>query len=219
METINMRRIAIYGAGGLGRETACLIKVLNNVNPHWDLIGFFDDGKPKGASISHFGSNLGGIEEVNSWDSDLDLVLAFGNPQTLHIIRKKISNPHITFPNLIHPSFHLTDPSSFKIGVGNIIQYGSLATTDVSIGDFNLFNGNVSIGHDTTIGNYNVLMPGVKVSGEVSIGDCNLLGASSFIMQQISIGSGVTLSPLSALLKKPKDNNIYIGNPAKLLKL
>lgn len=35
-----MRDIAIYGAGGFGRETACLIKEINSVKPTWNLIGF-----------------------------------------------------------------------------------------------------------------------------------------------------------------------------------
>ena len=43
-----MRDIAIYGAGGFGREIACLIKEINGVEPTWNLIGFFDDGKEFG---------------------------------------------------------------------------------------------------------------------------------------------------------------------------
>ncbi|MDR1459358.1 MAG: serine acetyltransferase, partial [Bacteroidales bacterium] len=45
-----MKDIAIYGAGGLGREIACLIRHINENEPTWNLIGFFDDGKAKGSS-------------------------------------------------------------------------------------------------------------------------------------------------------------------------
>ena len=38
-----MRDIAIYGAGGLGREIACVLKKINMVTPTWNLLGFFDD--------------------------------------------------------------------------------------------------------------------------------------------------------------------------------
>ena len=37
--------IAIYGAGGLGREIACVLKKINMVTPTWNLLGFFDDGE------------------------------------------------------------------------------------------------------------------------------------------------------------------------------
>ena len=40
-----MRDIAIYGAGGFGKEVACLLNRINEVNHQWNLIGFFDDIK------------------------------------------------------------------------------------------------------------------------------------------------------------------------------
>jgi acetyltransferase-like isoleucine patch superfamily enzyme len=61
-------------------------------------------------------------------------------------------------------------------------------------------------------------MPAVRVSGEIIIEDKNLFGASSFVLQQLKIGTGITLSPLSVLLHKPKDGNTYIGNPAVVVK-
>lgn len=210
-----MNEIAIYGAGGLGREVACLIRRINEVAPEWNFIGFFDDSKEPGSEVEHFGKCFGGIKELNNWNNPLFLVLAFGNPRTLAQVYNKIINPNITFPNLFDPSFITTDPDSFEIGHGNIIQIGTYLTTNVSLGNFNLLNGSVAIGHDTKIGDYNVFMPGCKISGEVKIGKGNLFGAQSFVMQRTTIGAGVTLSPLSSLLKNPKDNSIYIGNPAK----
>ena len=38
-----MKDIAIYGAGGFGREVACLIKRINEKAPTWNFIGFFDN--------------------------------------------------------------------------------------------------------------------------------------------------------------------------------
>lgn len=35
-----MNDIAIYGAGGFGKEIACLIYWINEVKPQWNLIGF-----------------------------------------------------------------------------------------------------------------------------------------------------------------------------------
>ena len=55
-----MKDIAIFGAGGFGREVACLIRIINESasEPKWNLIGFFDDNPElKGKMISHFGIN------------------------------------------------------------------------------------------------------------------------------------------------------------------
>ena len=69
-----MKKIAIYGAGGFGREVYCLIQKINAVSPQWDVIGFFDDGKPKGDPVGHYGSILGAIADVNAWREPLEIV-------------------------------------------------------------------------------------------------------------------------------------------------
>lgn len=214
-----MQDIAIYGAGGLGREVACMIRRINVVSPTWNLIGFFDDGLQIGEHVSHFGNCLGGIQNLNSYGQSLNIVLAFGNPKTIEFIRNRITNPNVSFPNLIDPTFDIEDEDTFNIGIGNIIKRDTSVTTCVSIGSFNLLNGGIRIGHDASLGDYNVVMPGVRISGGVIIKDRNLFGAESFVKQQVKIGCDITLSPVSALLTKPKDGHTYIGNPAKLFKL
>lgn len=178
----------------------------------------FDDGKTKGEQVSHFGPILGDINTVNEWPSDLAVVLCMGAPHIMKMVKSKITNHYIWFPNLIDPTFSIADTETFSIGEGNIIKGHCSVTTDVKIGNFNVLNGFVNIGHDVEIGNFNVMMPGARISGEVKIGNGNLLGADCFIKQLIRIGDDVTVSPLSALLTKPKNGMTYIGNPAKIFK-
>ena len=213
-----MKDIAIFGAGGLGRETTILIKEINNNGGDWNFLGYFDDGKEKGMQISHFGKVLGGVNEINSWPSELALVLAIGNPNSVKGVKEKINNPKIHFPNLIAPNATVADPETFSIGEGNIIGRGTRISCDVQIGSFNLFNGDIVVGHDVIIGNYNTIMPDIRISGEVTIGDENLIGVGSIILPQIKIGNNVHLGAGSVLMTKPKDGNTYIGNPAKLFK-
>jgi len=213
-----MREIAIYGAGGLGREVASILGNLLNEDESWKLLGFFDDGIPEGKQIGQFGKVLGGIEKLNSWETPIDIVLCFGEGRITRLVHSKINNPVVSFPNLIDRSFFISDPTTFRIGMGNIILGGSVVTTNVRIGDFNLLNGDVIFGHDVQVGSYNIFMSGCRVSGEVTIGNECLFGTMSFVKQQLRIGDNVRLSPLSPLLTNPKDNSLYIGNPAKRFK-
>ena len=211
-----MKRIAIYGAGGLGREVAGGIQRINiGGREQWQIVGFYDDRLPVGTSVSHYGKVLGGMDELNAVEEPLALAIAVGAPATRKRIFERITNPNITFPNLIAPSFRILDPSTFKIGQGNIIQDNCSVTCDVEIGNYNVFNGSNAMGHDVKVGDYNVLMPGVRLSGEVSVGNCNLLGVDSVVLQRVKIGSSVTLGAGSVLMTKPKDGNTYIGVPAK----
>lgn len=211
-----MKDIAIYGAGGFGREVACLINRINEEKPTWNLIGFFDDNPDlKGKMISHFGKCLGGIDELNTYTNEINVTLPIGNSKIVKKIVEKIINPNVKYPNLIRPGFQISDPSSFSLGKGNIIQSCCSVSCDVTIGDFNVFNGSVVLGHDAKVGSFNTFMPAVRISGEVIIGDENFFGVGSIVLQQLKIGNGVRLGAGSVLMTKPRDGQLYMGNPAK----
>lgn len=213
-----MKQIAIYGAGGFGREVACMIEQINSVEPTWQLLGFFDDGVAPGTEISHFGKVLGNYEVLNHWTSPISVAVCIGVPRIVKKVVERVDNPMVDFPNLIHPNFNIIDPYTFVIGKRNIIKGGCSCTTNVRLGDFNVLNGRVNFGHDIFVGNFNTFMPGTTISGEVTIGNENLFGVNAIVIQCIKIGDSITLSPGSVLLKKPKNGGLYIGNPAKLLK-
>lgn len=213
-----MKDIAIFGAGGFGKEIACLIKQINDIKPQWNFLGFFDDGKKKGLQISHYGKVLGGMAELNDFPSELALTISIGNPSSLRGVRERITNDKIYFPNIIAPTFGISDPEAFNIGQGNVIGHGCAVSCDVTIGDFNILNADIVMGHDAKMGNYNVIMPDIRISGEVEIGDCNLIGVGSIILQQIKVGNNVHLGAGAVLMTKPKDGGTYIGNPAKQFK-
>lgn len=210
-----MKDIAIYGAGGFGREMACLLRHINDVAENkWNFVGFFDDGKDVGWS-NGYGQVLGGISELNAYGKPLSIAIAIGNPKTLKILVEKISNPNVEFPNIIAPNVFFFDRTSTKMGQGNIITFGCRLSCNTSLGNFNILNGCVSLGHDTSIGSYNVMMPESRLSGEVAVDDLNLFGGKSFVAQQVKIGTKTTIGAGSVVLRKTKDNSLYIGNPAK----
>lgn len=214
-----MKDIAIYGAGGFGREVACLIKHINKWGdePTWHLVGFFDDGKEKGGR-NEYGPVLGGLNEVNNWPEPLCVVIAIATPGILKRLSLNIVNEKVQFPNICAPDLFYADKLSVTMGKGNIIQRNCTFSCNVKIGDFNIMNGSDVFGHDAEVGNWNVFMPAVRVSGEVRIGERNLLGVNSSVIQQIKVGAGVTLGAGSVLMTKPKDECHYIGVPAKLFR-
>ena len=215
-----MKDIAIYGAGGFGREIACLINRINREQGDtWRIIGFFDDGIEKGTKVSHFGIVLGGIEDLNRVSYPLSVVIAIGSPQTVQHLVERIDNDYIDFPNIICPNTYFSDPVTFSIGRGNIIQSDCKCSCDVTMGDFNVLNGSVVLGHDVQVGSFNTIMPAVRISGEVTVGDCNFFGVGSIVLQQLRIGNHIRLGAGSVLMRKPKDGGLYIGNPAKKVEL
>ena len=212
-----MRDIAIYGAGGFGREVACLLKKINADKLRWNLVGFYDDGKEIGYT-TEYGKVLGGINELNAVCSPLSVVIAIGSPKIVGHIANNIKNTFIDFPNIISPDTIFLDKDNISLGQGNLICSGCFISCNVSIGDFNVFNCSITLGHDAKIGNYNSFMPAVRISGEVEIGDYNFFGVSSVVLQQIKIGTNTVLGANSTVIRKTKDGNTYVGNPATIVK-
>lgn len=213
-----MKDIAIYGAGGFGREVACMISAINKVNKEWNFIGFFDDGIQKGTR-NIFGEIIGGLEEVNSLDKELNLVFAIANPAVLKKVVGSILNSNVKFPNLVAPNVNLLHGESLKIGQGNILFFGTRVSCEVTIGDFNLLNGFVSLGHDAVIGNFNVLGPMVRLSGNVTVQDENFFGVQSIVLQGIKIGNRIKVGANSVIIRNTKDEMLYLGNPARRVKI
>lgn len=210
-----MKDIVIFGAGGLGREVACLIKRINAVQPEWNLVGFYDDGVAAGTT-NEYGTVLGNSQDLASANKKLSVTIAIGSPKTVKKIVETLSvNRNLNYPNLISPDFSISDPDNYSIGKGNIIQRNCTFSCNVHIGNFNILNTGIGIGHDARIGNYDSFMPAVKISGEVTIGDCNFFGVGSIVLQQLKIGNGIKLGAGSVLMRRAKDDTLYMGNPAK----
>ncbi len=213
-----MEDIAIYGAGGFGREVACLIQAINKIEPQWNLIGFFDDGLSEGTSNT-YGKILGGIENLNNWGKPLSVIMAIGNPSVLERVVNKIVNQNVQFPNIIAPDVLFYDPFTITLGKGNLIGFRSVISCNTRLGDFNLLNTDVLIGHDSSMGNFNMFNPSVRISGAVSIGNMNFFGVCSIVLQQKKIGNNTTIATNSVIMRNTENNCMYIGNPAIRMKI
>ena len=210
-----MKNIAIYGAGGFGKEVACILNKINELNKTWNVIGFLDDAILPGESISHFGKVLGGLSFVNEYKEPLSIVFAIGTPYIIKRIVTNISNPFIDFPNIIHPEVFFADKSSIKMGKGNVVIRACSFSCDVVIGDFNQLNSISSLAHDVKVGSYNVFMPLSRISGGVEIGDLNTFGIGCVLLQYIKVGNNTRIAPGSYVMRKTRDGFLYMGNPAR----
>ena len=212
-----MKDIAIYGFGGFGREIASIIMSINKVNPEWNIVGFFDDGVATDTA-NRYGKVLGGMQNLNEWDSPLEIVFAIASPSILQTLVSKITNQYISFPNIVAPTVFFFDGDTFKCGMGNVLCHNVRISCDVSLGDFNLLNGAVSLGHDVKVGDYNMMQPEVRISGETKVGNANFFGVRSLVLQGLTIGNNTRIGTCSVVMRKTKDGLTYFGNPARVLR-
>lgn len=167
---------------------------------------------------NEYGRVLGGMDYLNAYSRQLNVIIAIGNPHGVASIVSGIYNDNIVFPNIYAPNLRFADSKNVQIGKGNIFSWDCHVSCNVLIGDFNAFNGNVIIGHDSVIGNYNSFMPGVHISGETIIGNENYFGVSSVVLQKKKVGNNTVVGAGSVIIRSTKDNSTYMGNPATLIK-
>lgn len=217
IDLIMIKDIVIYGIGGYGGEIACLLNQINEAERRWNLIGFLDDGVPVGTGIK-YGEVLGNIDYLNAYPHRLSVIIAIATPKHLKTITEKADNPLIDFPNIIAPNVNIFDKTAFTIGRGNLISFGCRISYNVKIGNFNLLNGAVSIGHNVSMGDYNVLQPSVRILGDCIVGNRNFFGVHSIVLQGISVGNNTRVGVSSVVMRNTKDDSLYFGNPAKMMK-
>jgi sugar O-acyltransferase (sialic acid O-acetyltransferase NeuD family) len=210
-----MKNIAIYGAGGFGKEVACILNKINELIPTWNLLGYLDDGVKPDTDISHFGKVLGGIDYINNYKDSISVVFATGSPAIIQKIVSKINNPNVDYPNIIHPEVFFADKASLQMGRGNVVVRACSFSCDVIIGDFNQLNSISSLAHDVKVGSYNVFMPLSRISGGAEIGDLNIFGIGSVLLQYVKVGNNTRIAPGSYVMRKTRDGFLYMGNPAR----
>jgi sugar O-acyltransferase (sialic acid O-acetyltransferase NeuD family) len=211
-----MKKMAIFGAGGFGREVKWLIDDINAQTPVWDFIGYFDDDF---SHVKHIDPSLclGGTNELNAWKDEINLVFAIGNPMVKRKIINKVTNTAIKFPTLIHPNVCM-GKSNVQVGEGSIICAGNIITIDINIGKHVILNLACTVGHDTIIGDFSSFMPAVNISGEVNIGEAVYVGTGAKIINQLEIGEETIVGAGAVVAKTLPAKCTAVGIPAKPVK-
>ncbi|GAA4440058.1 acetyltransferase [Pontibacter saemangeumensis] len=212
-----MKRIAVFGAGGFGKEVAMLIEHINASAPEWDLIGFFDDGVPMGSVVNGY-TCLGGIAEVNNLRERTGMVLAVGNPVIKKSIEGQMHNPKVYYPVLVHPNVQMGDRKYITFGEGCIITAGNILTVNISLGKHVILNLACTVGHDAYLGDYSSVMPGVNISGGVNIGEGVYIGTGAKIINHLEIGKRAIVGAGAVVIKSLPAYCTAVGVPAQPIK-
>jgi len=214
-----MGKIAIYGAGGFGREVKMLIDQINEMrckDSQLNFIGYYDDGMEAGKIVNGF-PVLGNLETLNEINEPLGILVAIGNPKVKKSIVEKIRNPHIHYPTLIHPNV-VIGRDEVNIGEGSIITAGCIITVNIRIGKHVILNLGCTVGHDTIIGDYSSFMPSVNISGEVVVKEGVYAGTGAKIINRCEIGEETIIGMGAIVAKTLPPKCTAIGAPAKPVK-
>jgi sugar O-acyltransferase (sialic acid O-acetyltransferase NeuD family) len=210
-ELLSNNKIAIVGAGGLGKEVLCTLGELIGWENLSSKVSFLVEDKYF-AHQTILGIKVHPLSIDNtSFDG---IIIAIGDLEARMRIMKMFP-AGTNFISVIHPGVLLTPYT--QIGEGAIVIGNVLLSCDVKIGNFAIINPGTTISHDTTIGEYFRASPGVNISGGCKLGDRVFMGTGACLRDYISIANDVTIGMGAVVTKDILEPGTYIGNPARLI--
>lgn len=214
----SIKQIAVYGAGGSGREVAWLISRLNSEDS-LEFVGFVDDSCNIASVVS--GGPVHGFNEFVAEHPLASMALGVGDPGLRRTLAEKCQQEGMEFPSLIDPSVQISD--RVNVGGGVIICANSVVTIDVQIADFVQINTGCTIAHDVRIGAFSTISPGVNVAGNVHIGEGVFIGTGASIINgtpdnPLVLGDGSVIAAGACVTGHIKARSLYAGVPARFKK-
>lgn len=197
--------LAIYCAGGLGREVIALARSVNR----WEAVVFVDDVTEQrevaGARVFKF-------QEVEEYKGNIEFVIANGEPAVRESLYHKIKLAGYTMANIIGNGCCILPET--EIGEGCII-YDCGISANVRIGCNTLISTKVMIGHDTIVGKNCVLSCGCFIGGVTHIKDKVYVAPGALIKDRVCIGQSAIISLGAVILRSVRKKAIMVGNPAR----
>ena len=204
-------RVAIAGAGGMGREA---LTWLRDARPDLEAGAFFvaDIGeRPSGADV-----DLPVVASVDALvAAGIDgVVLGIGDGTARRKVADEVASAGLTLVTVVHPSAFLGP--GVAVGEGCIVAPGSVITRDVRLGRGVIVNYGANIGHDCAIAVFAFIGPGAVLTGDVRVGAGSLVGAGAVILPGRSVGSGAVVGAGAVVTQDASDSSTVTGVPARL---
>lgn len=210
------KQIGIFGTSGMARETRDIA---------YDLglsVVFVARDSAELAAFGEIGEVI--LETDIDRFRDIHYIIGIGEGSA----RKKIAARHtnaVKFANLIHPSATLGRGLRAQIEgrQGVIVCAGVRMTTNISIGNFTIFNLNSTVSHDSIIGDFTTVSPQACILGNVDVKNGAWIGAGAIINQgvnesKLTIGANSLIGSGAVILHDCDADSIYVGVPARKIK-
>jgi sugar O-acyltransferase (sialic acid O-acetyltransferase NeuD family) len=212
-------QLAIYGAGGFGREVAWLAQSVVIDGQGVEAVCFIDDDETVHGKILNDLEVLSLFQAREKYPAAC-VVSGIGVPKMRKLTMEKAQASGFGFATLIHPRAEMS--KWVEIGEGTVICAGNVLTTNIILGKHVQINLDCTIGHDVIMGDYATLAPGVHVSGCVHIGKRAYIGTGVVILNgtqnhPLILGDDVIIGA-GACVTKSISHGTWGGVPAHPLR-
>lgn len=209
-----MKNLYIVGAGGFGREIACMLEEVQRIKgPQWNIAGFLDDTEDPLAGKECHLQVKGSIIDYAPAPADV-LVMGIAAPQAKMQITSLLKNRGAEFVSVIHPYAYL---GKFNyIGEGAVVYGGFSMSVNCRIGNFVSLLG-FGMGHDCIIGDYCTISSQCNLMGHTEMGSGVFLGGNVAVAPNVKIADDAYICVGSVVVKDVPAGAKMMGNPARAI--
>jgi len=212
--------LAVYGAGGFGREVAWMAQACTVEDKPVRPVCFIDDNDEICGTIIN-GLEVLTLRQAKEKYPEALVVSGIGGPKAREATMKKALAAGFEVATLIHPRVEMS--TWVEIGEGTVICAGNMITTNVVIGRHVQINLHCTIGHDVVVGDYVTLAPGAHISGFVCIGKHVWVGTGAVIINgtpgaPIEIGEDAVIGAGACVIRSIPPGETWGGVPARKIK-
>lgn len=200
------KRLVMIGAGGHAKVCYDIAQLMNK----WDKIVILD-GNP----INDYFEISGSISEFGNYIDDSDFFVAIGDNEIREELTNELLDNQATIVTLIHPQAIVAE--NVKIEKGSVIMAGVVINSATEIGKGCIINTSSSVDHDNAIGDFVHISPGAHLAGAVTIGKMCWIGSGVTIINNVYINCKNVIGAGAVVIKKIKEQGVYVGIPAKKL--
>lgn len=215
------KKILILGGIGNGSVIANAIKDANKRgDKEWIVSGYLNDRMKPGELIENL-PVLGKTTDAPRFMKEgyyfINTIFRIDGQQERLDMFEALNIPNERLATFVHPLTYIAP--NVNLGFGTVVMPNVSISSGTTFGNGCLIMVGATIGHDNAIGKFCHFAAQCCVGAYQKIGDGVHIGLNATTRENITIGKNATLGMGSVLTKNMGDNEIWVGNPAKFLRM
>ncbi|ANZ36981.1 acetyltransferase [Lentzea guizhouensis] len=215
------RPLLLVGAGGLARETLAACRATNAAHnaPVWNVLGMLDDNPERHGEIVDGVPVLGPAEAVHEHQS-AQVVLCTAssrNQASRRTIAGRLGIETERYGTVVHPMASVAP--GVEVGNGSILLAFTAITAPQRIGGHVVLMPQCTVTHDDQVSDYVTFAAGVALAGNVTVGEATYLGSGCLVREGLTIGEHAVIGMGSVVLDNVPAYEVWVGNPARRLRV
>lgn len=208
-----MNELAIYGAGGLGRQTLDILLQDERARP----VAFLDSDATRAGTLVDGLPVLGGLEQVYhlAQRGVTRYIVAIGDNFVRVRLARQIAQTGCTLVSAIHPSAKIA-PS---VALGEHLIIGAHATICVHalIGAHSVVSSGAIVDHDNQLAEGVFLHPAVRLAGGVRVESFAQVGIGAAVIPGRVVGREAIVDPGAVVIRDVPPRTRVGGVPAQTI--